>query len=64
VRPDISSRCSFAGIGPGNPFGEQQGVVMRIGEIIHEIEVLPEEEPVLLPEPQPETTPDKEPEPA
>jgi hypothetical protein len=37
---------------------------MRIGEIIHEIEVLPEDEPVLLPEPQPETTPDKEPEPA
>jgi hypothetical protein len=38
---------------------------MRIGEIIHEIEVLPEEEPVLLPEPQPtEPTRDKEPDPA
>jgi hypothetical protein len=38
---------------------------MRIGEIVREIEVLPEEEPVLLPEPQPgQPTPDKEPEPA
>ncbi len=38
---------------------------MRIGEIIHEIEVLPAEEPVLLPEPRPdEPAPNKEPEPA
>lgn len=36
---------------------------MRIGEVIHEVEVLPDEEPVLLPEPQPEKpAPEKEPE--
>jgi len=50
--------------GRGTPFRKTAGGDMRIGEIIHEIEVLPEDEPVLLPEPQPDTTPDKEPEPA
>ena len=38
---------------------------MRVGEIIHEIEVLPDEEPVALPEPLPESpAPQQEPEPA
>jgi hypothetical protein len=44
---------------------EAKGMAMRVGEIIHEIEVLPDEEPVVLPEPQPDTpAPQQEPEPA
>ena len=36
---------------------------VRIGEVVHEVEVLPDEEPVLLPEPQPDKpAPEKEPE--
>ena len=43
----------------------REGVSMRVGEIIHEIEVLPDEEPVVLPEPLPESpAPQQEPEPA
>ena len=52
----IGRRATRTGAGGGD---------MRIGEIIHEIEVLPAEEPILLPEPRPnEPAPPKEPEPA